>query len=245
MALSDYFPQMQGWKPVSLSAPSNAPQIPNDQTVRSAYLRTTLPLPLQYSGDTVKQYNSPGLSTFRIAPLPPNGIAASVAAAASTATTIINNETTGGGSGGISSVTLNVPAVLFTPSTQTSSDLTIDLIPQLAGTFFAAPAIGSSDVIDGSVAGGGKDTDPYVFSITPSQVAEFAMLLVSSQGGGPSIPDPGAGWTNMGGGTGIFTTIWTKFLSFCCDVDCSAIVRARPYLRASESIWTKEGVAKF
>ncbi len=87
MALSDYFPSMQGWTPVTEKAPTanQQPQIPNDQTQRSGYLRTTLPLPLQYSGDTIKQYNTPGMSSYRIAPLPPSGLPTVNAAAAGSA----------------------------------------------------------------------------------------------------------------------------------------------------------------
>jgi hypothetical protein len=72
MPLSDYFPDMQGWTPVE-SPVAKTPQIPNQQTQVTNYLRATLPLPLQYSGDTVKQYNRPGLSSFRISPSPPGG----------------------------------------------------------------------------------------------------------------------------------------------------------------------------
>jgi hypothetical protein len=66
MKLSDYFPEMEGWVPVDNPQPK--PQIPNAETQVTPSLRAPLPLPLQYSGDTVKQYNRPGLSSFRIAP---------------------------------------------------------------------------------------------------------------------------------------------------------------------------------
>ena len=90
MALSDHFPEMKGWTPVEPAVNPAAVQIPTPETQVSPYLRTTLPLPLQYSGDTVKQYNRPGISSYRIAPLPPGGIPAVNAAA----TSVVNSSTT-------------------------------------------------------------------------------------------------------------------------------------------------------
>lgn len=86
MKLSEYFPSMEGATPVDTAAKPPipaAPQMPNSETQISGYLRTTLPLPLQYSPDTLKQYNRPGLSSFRIAPIPPGGIPAVNAASTS------------------------------------------------------------------------------------------------------------------------------------------------------------------
>ena len=90
MALSDHFPQMKGWTPVEPAVNPAAPQVPNPETQVSPYLRTTLPLPLQYSPDTLRQYIRPGLSSYRIAPLPPGGIPAVNAAA----TSVVNSSTT-------------------------------------------------------------------------------------------------------------------------------------------------------
>ena len=96
MALSDFYPGFDGWTPAensaqqkptssaNVSGPSQSP--PATEASNSPYLRTTLPLPLQYSPDTLKQYNRPGLSTFRIAPLPPGGNPAVNAAASSVVT---------------------------------------------------------------------------------------------------------------------------------------------------------------
>jgi len=83
MSLSEFYPELKGWTPVEpkdlgmpapdsgLPGPSQSPQ---GETPSSPYLRASLPLPLQYAPDTLKQYNRPGLSTFRIAPLPASGL---------------------------------------------------------------------------------------------------------------------------------------------------------------------------
>ncbi len=76
MGLSDWYPELKGWVPVEPVNPTALPAIPTPEVQVSPYLRTVLPLPLQYAGDTIKQYNRPGLSSFRLAPLPPGGIPA-------------------------------------------------------------------------------------------------------------------------------------------------------------------------
>ncbi len=93
MKLSDFHPGFEGWTPVE-NPVSKSPQLPNDQTQVNGYLRATLPLPLQYSSDTLRQYNRPGLSSFRIAPLPPGGVP-SINSTASGVTKIINQSSTG------------------------------------------------------------------------------------------------------------------------------------------------------
>jgi len=100
MALSDFYPDMKGWVPVEPAVTPPAPQIPNltptgpsqsptAETQSSPYLRTTIPLPLQYTPDTLKQYNRPNISSFRIAPLPPSGIPSVNSAAASSVTSTV------------------------------------------------------------------------------------------------------------------------------------------------------------
>lgn len=103
MPLSDFFPSMKGGTPVTpLSQQNAAPVIPNDQTQVSGYLRTTIPLPLQYAPDTLKQYNRPGLSSYRIAPLPPGGNPSVNAASTSTVISTVQEivSTAAGGSNG-------------------------------------------------------------------------------------------------------------------------------------------------
>lgn len=106
MPLSDFFDSMKGMVP----APSNAvpmPQIPNPETTTSPYLRTNLPLPLQYTPDTLKQYNKPGLSSFRIAPLPPGGAPANNSAAGTVTLTSIHEFVTVAAAGPNSAVQFN------------------------------------------------------------------------------------------------------------------------------------------
>jgi hypothetical protein len=64
---------MAGWTPVETITPK-APQIPDSSTTVNPYLRTTVPLPYQYTPDTLRQFNRPGVSSFRTSPLPPNAL---------------------------------------------------------------------------------------------------------------------------------------------------------------------------
>jgi len=97
MPLSDFYPQMKGATPVvaptimpapptSSGSPIGPSQSPVGEPPASPYLRTTLPLPFTYQPDSLKQYNRPGLSSFRIAPLPPSGNPSVNAASASSTT---------------------------------------------------------------------------------------------------------------------------------------------------------------
>jgi hypothetical protein len=97
MPLSDTHPEMAGWKPVENSTENVQPPIANPETQVTAFLRTTLPLPMQYSGDTVKQYIRPGLSSIRTSPVSPNGMPTVVSAASSVVRTILSSLSTSGG----------------------------------------------------------------------------------------------------------------------------------------------------
>jgi hypothetical protein len=113
MKLSEYYPSMQGATPVGPVVPAAAPPvIPNDQTQVTRYLRTTLPLPLQYSPDTLKQYNRPGLSSFRIAPLPPGGNPAVNASSTSTSTSNIQQFVNTAANGPNGAIQFNVGGAL-------------------------------------------------------------------------------------------------------------------------------------
>jgi hypothetical protein len=98
MPLSDFYPEMQGWQPADTpdtkpqpasSTPIGPSQSPTVETPSSPYLRAPLPLPLQYAPDTLRQYNRPGLSSFRIAPIPPNGVPSINSAATSVVKTTV------------------------------------------------------------------------------------------------------------------------------------------------------------
>ena len=92
MPLSDYFPDLKGWTPVENPAAPN-PSIPTPEVQVSPFLRTTIPLPFQYAPDTLKQSNRPGLSSFRIAPLPPGGAPSINSASSGVATTVVKSVT--------------------------------------------------------------------------------------------------------------------------------------------------------
>ncbi|VVB52826.1 Uncharacterised protein [uncultured archaeon] len=96
MPLSDYFPQMKGWKAVD-TPDGMKPQIPDATTQVSPYLRAPLPLPLQYAPDTLKQYNRPGLSSFRVSPQSPSSFPAINAASAGVAQKAITVTPSGNG----------------------------------------------------------------------------------------------------------------------------------------------------
>jgi hypothetical protein len=86
-----------GWTPAKDDpATTNRPQIPDSSTTVNPFLRTTVPLPLQYQPDTLRQFNRPGMSGFRIAPLPPNALPTINSAAQGVAESI-TNVTQGGG----------------------------------------------------------------------------------------------------------------------------------------------------
>lgn len=95
MPLSDYFPEMEGWTKVEPTEAPIAPEIPDKTTTVNPYLRTTQPIILQYASDTMRQYNRPGLSSYRVAPLAPNASAVTQAATASTSAIVAKQVTKG------------------------------------------------------------------------------------------------------------------------------------------------------
>jgi hypothetical protein len=99
VALSDFHEGFDGWVPAETPV-EQKPQVPDPTTQVSGYLRTTLPLPLQYSPDTLKQYNRPGMSSFRIAPLPPGGVPAINSASSTVAQSSIQTFITSAGAAG-------------------------------------------------------------------------------------------------------------------------------------------------
>lgn len=177
MALSDYHAGFEGWQPAKMSG-SESPQIPNDQTVRSPYLRTTLPLPLQYTGDTVKQYNTPGLSSFRIAPLPPSGVPAVNAAAASTASVVIA-QTPASSSTPDVSITLVMPqefTVTGSPADATG-EFDVAWLPEPPETVLGVP---TPDRLNAGldIVGTGTAPSPTLsVQVTPTQTGDYALFF--------------------------------------------------------------------
>lgn len=142
MPLSDYYPEMQGWKPADNLSPQALPQIPTPEVQVSPFLRATLPLPLQYSGDTIKQYNRPGLSSFRIAPLPPGGIPAINSASTGTATGVVQQA--------VQTVTQQVAA----------GDIEEVLVRKLTGTAYTVVDSDRSQLLTFNNSAGGTITLP-------------------------------------------------------------------------------------
>lgn len=110
MKLGDYFPDMKDWTPAHNPEQAN-PQVPTPEVQSSPYLRAPLPLPMQYTGDTVKQYNRPGLSSFRTSPIPPSGYPGINSASTGVVTKILEGQAGAAG----------VPGVPGTPGTGTGT----------------------------------------------------------------------------------------------------------------------------
>lgn len=114
MKLRDHFEGFENWvaaEPKNL----NAPQIPDPETRSTPYSRATLPLSIQYTGDTVKQYIRPELSSFRMWPIIPSGHAANNSQSANVVTTItgITTPVSSGGSSGTGGGSSSTTAQLF------------------------------------------------------------------------------------------------------------------------------------
>lgn len=156
MKLSDFYPQMKGWTPaMEESSVARTPQVPNEQTQVSPFLRTVLPLPLQYSGDTIKQYNRPGISSFRTPPLPPSGIPA-INSTSAGVTKVINQSS---GSG----------VLLETNSVPNASQSVLNII---SGSNITLTPDSSGGVTIAGTAGG----DGLVHGTTPWEIDPSAVI---------------------------------------------------------------------
>jgi hypothetical protein len=201
--LSDFYPEFEGWEPVKPVVGSQKPTPPDDQTQVSPYLRAVLPLPLQYSPDTLKQYNRPGLSKFRAAILPPSGVPAVNAAATSAATAaaqqIIDNATIPATGGGLSSVGLEMPqefSVSNSPLTS-NGDIVVGWQPEQLSTFLGVSSVTNVPIVEKSV-GGTSSTSSVTTSVTTTGqdiVLYFGCVGTNITG---TISSPTGGtWTNF------------------------------------------------
>jgi hypothetical protein len=145
MPLSDFYDSMKGATPIESSV-SKSPQLPNPETQVTPALRTTLPGPLIYSGDSVKQYVRPGSSCFRIAPLPPSGLPTINSASAGTAEVVQSQSNAGSG---LTSVGLAMPDIFSVTNSPLTKNGVIDvsLVPQEPNTFLG----GLGDPLDASL----------------------------------------------------------------------------------------------
>src|SRR5208337_2098662 len=139
MPLSDFYPDMKGWKEVTstVTAAPTAP-LPDAQNTQNPFLRCNLPLTLQYQPDTLRQFIKPGLSSFRTAPLPPNALPTINAAAATTASKVAHQIV----SSQAISIALDMPGEFDVKGSPTGAVGTFDVTwgKELANTVFAGPA---------------------------------------------------------------------------------------------------------
>ena len=114
-------------------------------------------------------------------------------------------------------VTLNVPAE-FTPTTQTSEDLTIAWAPELSGSIFSGPINGGVTGLDSAVNNGNGNSALISVSDTPNNPGVAALLLMNLSGTQTPAPDhsspnPGAGWTALDTAVGgQFASLYTKYI---------------------------------
>lgn len=201
MKLSDFHEGMEGWEPVNTEV-SKTPQLPNPETQVTPFLRAILPLPLQYSGDTIKQYNRPGLSAFRIAPLPANGMPGINAAIQSTAGSVV--------AAAIAAIPPVDDVEEICISKQPGTAYTLQLIdrgnlltfdngaggtitlPGAPGSFTAG--LGPFDKSTGATGSGTIEATP---ALTPATSGEWAFLTQGNVGGGSAtFPAP---WVTLAG----------------------------------------------
>lgn len=191
MPLSDHYPEMKGWTPVDKINSQALPQIPTPEVQVSPFLRTVLPLPLQYSGDTIKQYNRPGLSSFRIAPLPPGGIPAVNSAAISANTQAISTAV----AGSVVDISLAMPPQYSVSGSPSSSvgNFVVGWLNEPSNFFLAGPT-GITLYGEGAAVTTGSSTAASV-SISSSNVNDFAMNFIATDALIGSSYNPGAGWS--------------------------------------------------
>jgi len=197
MALSDYYPELEGWTPVKeRPVEESKPQIPTPEVQVSPYLRAVLPLPFQYAGDTIKQYNRPGLSSFRAPVLPPAAQPALNAAVQSTATKaaaqIVPDV----------SILLNMPpqyVVLGSPA-GALGDFIVKWNQVKENYVLSGPAPSASGIVDTAVqanASGSSGSTTIEVAITPSLDSELC-LFISAQNIGSfgTVTGPQSFWAN-------------------------------------------------
>jgi hypothetical protein len=203
MQLSDFYPEFKGWKDATPDLSANRPPIPDVNSQVSPYLRAPLPLPLQYSPDTLRQSNRPGLSTFRIAPQSPNSFPAINAAAKSAVTAAIATAIANAppSQGGVTSVGLTMPTPVFaspvsgSPITS-SGTLAPAFAPELQNYVFAGPTGTNGNVtldnITTVTAVAPSTSTVYTASVSVSAANEFVLSVVGLLGASATLP---AGFT--------------------------------------------------
>lgn len=209
MPLSDFYESMKGWTPAPEVNPTALPQLPTPEVQVSPFLRTALPLPLQYAPDTLKQSNRPGLSSFRIAPQSPSSFPTINSAAKSAVTSTIAQAIANAppSTGGASTVTLDVPNI-FTPVAQTVTlpgPLIFSLATENPGTYLGVPSgagLGSLESFSSAsnlTGAGGSGT--VTVTSTPTTATSWGLLPIVTKSG---YAGAGLGtWTGITGNDGL------------------------------------------
>jgi hypothetical protein len=217
MKLSDYFPdQFEGWETAGEPNKNTMqPMVPNDQTANTPYLRAAIPLTFQYQMDTVKQWNTMGLSNFRVAPIGPNGIAAQNAAAQSAVTNIINqsSSSTVVPSTFVPSIPVNVQTV-ETYVVKLADLSTLDTFTNSAGGTIVLPG---ASLPPGSFSGG-NSTSGFGATAAPTGPALYAGAVISvinteTDLGTPNCTPNGSGWVAIDSAqNGSYASVYSKLV---------------------------------
>ncbi len=210
MKLSDHFPDMENWTPAENHEQAN-PQVPTPEVQSSPYLRAPLPLPMQYSPDTLKQYNKPGLSSFRTSPIPPSGYP-TINSAAAGVTTIIQGQAGATGAAGSGTGNMTFRGQWNSSTSYAANDVVLDNI----SSYVAVNANSNSEPDSGSANWNllGKNLNfrgQWLATTAPST----AVHIQSGQVGGTTGPTSLAfGSNNTAGNTiVVYTTAGHNFAS--------------------------------
>jgi hypothetical protein len=238
MKLSDFYDDMKGWVSAGeTSTVAGSPQVPNAETQVSPYLRTTQPLPLQYSGDTIKQFNLPGLSKFRIAPLPPSGLptinsAATSATVSAIATAVASIPSS---SGGLSSVGLSMPPQYGVANSPLTSNGEIDVTwdtqtpGDVLGVPLATTSVGGSWDTTAEASGVGTSISVTGAPSTSTEAMIFFMGTAGATQPTPIVPS-GGGWTAIDATpNGDSSAIYTKNVSSLASFTATAPITSNTW----------------
>lgn len=199
MPLSDHFPEMRGWTPATNVNTTALPQLPTPEVQVSPFLRTTLPLPLIYTPDTLKQSNRPGLSSYRVAPQSPSSFPAINAGATSAVAAAIKQSIIPISAGGITSVGFIAPkeAVIGgSPVVPPGGVITWAWATELPNTVFAAGDGTAADEVDNSLIT--SNAIPTIsLSVTPNQSSDLALIFTAQDNAAVSVFNPGAPWSTV------------------------------------------------
>lgn len=201
MPLSDYFPELEGWKPVEtvLDKPNSSPAVPDPNNTVNPFLRTAQPLLLQYQQDTMRQSNRPGLSSYRNAPLAPNAQSSTQASVASTSAIVAKAVAK---TNGIVTVGLTMPSqytIASSPLSPPGGTIGVQWNPVSPGQVLQGPPPGFSGFEGATSAQFPSFIGPQkVTNISFTPTSQTSLLLYAEQGsqGGTSLASQG--WTSFG-----------------------------------------------